>query len=410
MTAFRAQGPLTGGKKCSLDQLGKLLGISSERHRAEVRRAANDELLSAIASCVCSADSEEMWVREGQKLASTNPRFVARQLSHLPHLLTSATVSSALSLQTGRADPELRKNTSTQVQNVLKYIISQNPLNSVTTAGVKQALGKISLPTSAGKTLVKSPSKSSASSEISASVTTTSIQPSSSTPSTTNTSSPSTASQSKTPVKEEKLSPTGNKDIALSPSMARGASSTGRHSVHTPEKVVSGKQGKGVTGAKSPMLVGLLEVRKTVGESSHDAVITSQSEGGDGKGDGNGDDVATLDEEKMNEVESKDEEKMEEEEETGGKTKVDEKQGEKAADGKDSAHKIGGVATKEDGIQPQMKETCQTKEIIAEEEEKDRVKTGGTRGEKEGRGGRENGYSEFSNLRGWEEECERESS
>ena len=311
---------------------------------------------------MCSADSEEMWLREGQKLASTNPRFVARQLSHLPHLLTSAAVSSALSLQTGRADPELRKNTSTQVQNVLKYIISQNPLNSVTTAGVKQALGKISLPTSAGKTLAKSPSKMPASSELSPSVTTT--QPSSSTPSTTNTSSPLTASQSKTPVKVEKRSPTGNKDIALSASMAKGVSSTVRHSLHTPEKVVAGKQSKGVTGAKSPMLVGLLEVRKTVCESSHDAVIASQSEGGDGNGDG----IATPDEEKN---ESKDVEKMEEEE-TDGKAKVDEKQGEKATDGKDSAHRMGGVATKEGENQPQVKETCQTKEkeIIAEEEEK----------------------------------------
>ena len=66
ISAFRAQGQLTKDKKCSLEVLCKCLGlvtlpngdnwlifgisrISAERHRAEVRRAVNDELLSVVA-------------------------------------------------------------------------------------------------------------------------------------------------------------------------------------------------------------------------------------------------------------------------------------------------------------------------------------------------------------------------
>ncbi|XP_009693264.1 PREDICTED: protein EMSY [Cariama cristata] len=49
ISALRAQGDLTKEKKDLLGELSKVLSISTERHRAEVRRAVNDERLTTIA-------------------------------------------------------------------------------------------------------------------------------------------------------------------------------------------------------------------------------------------------------------------------------------------------------------------------------------------------------------------------
>ena len=48
--AYRASGPLTEEKKSSLESVARILNISSERHKAEVRRAVNDELLQTIST------------------------------------------------------------------------------------------------------------------------------------------------------------------------------------------------------------------------------------------------------------------------------------------------------------------------------------------------------------------------
>ena len=191
-----------------------------------------------------------MWRNEGQKLASTNPRFVARQLSHLPQLLTSAAVSSALSLQNARADPDLRKNTSVQVQNVLKFIISQNPLN--TTSAAKQQLGKISLSHSGGKTLVKSPSKSPAVSEASSTSVGKSI-----------TTRVNLSTTTASPIKKDGRPPTTQPRIGNVPISSPGKPS----SISLPlsslvkSEISSGKTSKVSGGGKSSMLVGLLEGR-----------------------------------------------------------------------------------------------------------------------------------------------------
>ena len=46
--AFRAGGVLTEEKKSILESIRKILNISEERHKAEVRRAVNDELLATV--------------------------------------------------------------------------------------------------------------------------------------------------------------------------------------------------------------------------------------------------------------------------------------------------------------------------------------------------------------------------
>lgn len=48
ISVLRAQGPLTDDKQKLLQQLAKLLHISDERHRCEIRRVANDQILQQL--------------------------------------------------------------------------------------------------------------------------------------------------------------------------------------------------------------------------------------------------------------------------------------------------------------------------------------------------------------------------
>ena len=47
--AYVAGGSLTEEKRCSLAEVARILNISVERHKAVVRRAANDEQLATLA-------------------------------------------------------------------------------------------------------------------------------------------------------------------------------------------------------------------------------------------------------------------------------------------------------------------------------------------------------------------------
>lgn len=49
ISTFRAQGVLTQQKLTILSELRSLLNIDQDRHRAETRRATNDEELTTIA-------------------------------------------------------------------------------------------------------------------------------------------------------------------------------------------------------------------------------------------------------------------------------------------------------------------------------------------------------------------------
>jgi hypothetical protein len=49
VSVLRAQGPFTSEKQKLLQELAEVLHISNERHRAEIRRAVNDEKLVMIA-------------------------------------------------------------------------------------------------------------------------------------------------------------------------------------------------------------------------------------------------------------------------------------------------------------------------------------------------------------------------
>ena len=95
-------------------------------------------------SSISSTETDKAWRKEGQKLASTNPRFVSRQTSHLPQVLTSAAITATFGSQLGSTKPSSNVSqgtadsapakkiptSSSQLQNALKFIISQNPLAS----------------------------------------------------------------------------------------------------------------------------------------------------------------------------------------------------------------------------------------------------------------------------------------
>ncbi|XP_007490983.1 BRCA2-interacting transcriptional repressor EMSY isoform X5 [Monodelphis domestica] len=90
ISALRAQGDLTKEKKDLLGELSKVLSISTERHRAEVRRAVNDELLTTIAHkmnlslylgerpsySMSGPNSSSEWSIEGRRLVPLMPRLV----------------------------------------------------------------------------------------------------------------------------------------------------------------------------------------------------------------------------------------------------------------------------------------------------------------------------------------------
>ena len=48
ISVLRAQGPLTKDKRLAIDNLRHIFHIKTDRHKAEVRRAVNDELLTTI--------------------------------------------------------------------------------------------------------------------------------------------------------------------------------------------------------------------------------------------------------------------------------------------------------------------------------------------------------------------------
>ncbi|XP_059177445.1 BRCA2-interacting transcriptional repressor EMSY-like isoform X2 [Physella acuta] len=76
ISVFRAQGDLSKDKKKILQDLQQTLSISTERHRAEVRRAINDEKLATIADNIAGTISTDEWTIEGRRLVPLMPRLV----------------------------------------------------------------------------------------------------------------------------------------------------------------------------------------------------------------------------------------------------------------------------------------------------------------------------------------------
>ncbi|XP_072230689.1 BRCA2-interacting transcriptional repressor EMSY isoform X1 [Leuresthes tenuis] len=99
ISALRAQGDLTKDKKDLLAELTKILGISTERHRAEVRRAVNDERLTTIAYHMSGPNSSSEWSIEGRRLVPLMPRLVPQTaFTVAANAVASATANQNASL------------------------------------------------------------------------------------------------------------------------------------------------------------------------------------------------------------------------------------------------------------------------------------------------------------------------
>uniref|UniRef100_A0A6P8HNP5 BRCA2-interacting transcriptional repressor EMSY-like n=1 Tax=Actinia tenebrosa TaxID=6105 RepID=A0A6P8HNP5_ACTTE len=80
VSTFRAQGDLNREKKKLLTDLGIHLSISTERHRAEVRRAFSDDRLGAVAECIVGPSTCSEWAAEGRRLVPLMPRLVPQTI------------------------------------------------------------------------------------------------------------------------------------------------------------------------------------------------------------------------------------------------------------------------------------------------------------------------------------------
>ncbi|XP_071509195.1 BRCA2-interacting transcriptional repressor EMSY-like [Diadema antillarum] len=93
VSAFRAQGDLSAEKKQLLRNVASTLGISTERHKAEVRRAVNDEKLTTVAERIGGDNSSIEWSIEGRRLVPLMPRHIpqtvftvtANQVANMAH-------------------------------------------------------------------------------------------------------------------------------------------------------------------------------------------------------------------------------------------------------------------------------------------------------------------------------------
>ncbi|XP_023216198.1 BRCA2-interacting transcriptional repressor EMSY-like isoform X1 [Centruroides sculpturatus] len=95
VSAFRAQGELTKDKKKLLQELSTVLSISLERHRAEIRRAVNDERLNTIADRIYGPNTSVDWAIEGRRLIPLLPRLV-------PQTAFTAVANSVASIQAAK--------------------------------------------------------------------------------------------------------------------------------------------------------------------------------------------------------------------------------------------------------------------------------------------------------------------
>ncbi|CAK9813361.1 BRCA2-interacting transcriptional repressor EMSY [Anthophora plagiata] len=96
VSVLRAQGPFTSEKQRLLQELAKVLHISNERHRAEVRRAVNDEKLATIAEQLSGPNTGTDWSIEGRRAIPLLPRLKART--------AFTTLANSLSLATAAAN------------------------------------------------------------------------------------------------------------------------------------------------------------------------------------------------------------------------------------------------------------------------------------------------------------------
>ncbi|XP_014471225.1 PREDICTED: protein EMSY isoform X3 [Dinoponera quadriceps] len=126
VSVLRAQGPFTSEKQKLLQEIAKMLNISNERHRAEVRRAVNDEKLATIAEQLNGPNTGTDWTIEGRRTIPLLPRLKARS--------AFTTLANSLSLAAAFANakyPDRPDFTSGPFENITGSLTAETESQSV---------------------------------------------------------------------------------------------------------------------------------------------------------------------------------------------------------------------------------------------------------------------------------------
>ncbi|KAG5326703.1 EMSY protein, partial [Acromyrmex heyeri] len=126
VSVLRAQGPFTNEKQKLLQELAKVLHISNERHRAEIRRAVNDEKLATIAEQLNGPNTGIDWTLEGRRSIPLLPRLKARS--------AFTTLANSLSFTTAIANNKEPDRCNQQNSNLIgnETIDNKDVLDKVT--------------------------------------------------------------------------------------------------------------------------------------------------------------------------------------------------------------------------------------------------------------------------------------
>lgn len=126
VSAFRAQGELTKDKKKTLQELSNILCISLERHRAEIRRAVNDERLNTIAERIVGPNTSSNWAIEGRRLVPLMPRLVPQTAFSALANNVANSVANAQAAKSGTASPAASSVTAA-LEKELLHITGNGP-------------------------------------------------------------------------------------------------------------------------------------------------------------------------------------------------------------------------------------------------------------------------------------------
>ncbi|XP_073825198.1 uncharacterized protein isoform X1 [Musca autumnalis] len=136
ISVFRAQGGLSEAKAKLLEELRGIFHISTERHRAEARRVANDEQLATIAEAISGPNTWQEWSREGRRPYPMLPRVAPQTaLALIANNVADETASENQKLpypaETGETIKEEQQHMETQrpTETVERnnYIVTSDP-------------------------------------------------------------------------------------------------------------------------------------------------------------------------------------------------------------------------------------------------------------------------------------------
>ncbi|XP_071838261.1 uncharacterized protein [Apostichopus japonicus] len=116
VSAFRAQGELTPEKRELLKAVQQILSISTERHKAEVRRAFNDETLTNICETLNDSNASLEWAIEGRRLVPLIPRLVP-QTVYLEIANRAASEAQALNRSAQLAEQSKKEDETHPIPN-----------------------------------------------------------------------------------------------------------------------------------------------------------------------------------------------------------------------------------------------------------------------------------------------------